>query len=102
MLLKDKILELTEKYVPYMIQTRRYLHQHPEVSFKEFETTKFIKKELTAIGIPYESPLETGCIGILEGGISSNRVIALRADIDALPMQEDGQAKVDLSHKILE
>ena len=88
MLLKDKILELTEKYVPYMIQTRRYLHQHPEVSFKEFETTKFIKKELTAIGIPYESPLETGCIGILEGGISSNRVIALRADIDALPMTE--------------
>ena len=95
MLLKDKILELTEKYVPYMIQTRRYLHQHPEVSFKEFETTKFIKKELTAIGIPYESPLETGCIGIIEGGISSNRVIALRADIDALPIQEDGQAKVD-------
>ncbi len=93
MLLKERILEVTEKYVPYMIKTRRYLHQHPEVSYKEFETTKFIKKELDSMGISYESPLETGCVGILQGGKSSEKVIALRADIDALPMNEEGESK---------
>ena len=41
-----EILALTQKYFNYMVQTRRYLHQHPEVSYKEFETTKFIKNEL--------------------------------------------------------
>ena len=90
---KDKVKALAEKYFDYMVETRRYLHQHPEVSFKEFETTKFIKSELDKLGIPYESPLETGCVGIFKGGKSSNRVIALRADIDALPMKEEGPAK---------
>ncbi|MCR9131452.1 MAG: amidohydrolase [bacterium] len=91
--LKKELLELTGKYVPYMIETRRYLHQHPEVSYKEFETTKFIKAELDKLGIPHDSPLETGCIGIIEGAIASEKVIALRADIDALAMSEEGEAK---------
>lgn len=69
------------------------MHQHPEISYKEFETTKFIKSELESLGVPYESPLETGCVGIIEGGIKSSRVIALRADIDALPIEEEGSAK---------
>lgn len=99
MRLKDRILELTEKYVPYMIETRRYLHQYPEVSYQEFETTKFIKKELDSMGISYESPLETGCIGILKGGKPSDRVIALRADIDALAMDEEGDAKAEFMSK---
>ena len=95
MLFRKKILELTNNYVPYMIETRRYLHQHPEVSYKEFETTKFIKNELDKLGIPFESPLETGCVGILKGGKNTDKVIALRADIDALPMDEEGEAKAD-------
>lgn len=95
MLLKDRILELTQKYVPYMIKTRRYIHQHPEVSYCEFETTKFIVNELDSMGISYETPLETGCVGILKGGKESDRVIALRADIDALPMNEEGDAKAE-------
>lgn len=89
----SKIKELAKKYFSDTISTRRYLHQHPEVSFKEFETTKFIKKELDKLKIPYESPLETGCVGILEGGKKSDRVIALRADIDALPILEQGGTK---------
>ena len=88
-----EILALTQKYFNYMVQTRRYLHQHPEVSYKEFETTKFIKNELEKLGIPCESPLETGCVGIFKGEICSDRVIALRADIDALSMKEEGVAK---------
>ena len=95
MSIHSHIKELTEKYHHEMVATRRYLHQHPEVSYKEFETTKFIKNELQKLGIHYESPLETGCIGILEGGKESNRVIALRADIDALAMDEEGDFKKD-------
>lgn len=75
------------------------MHQHPEVSYKEFETTKFIKRELEGLGIPYESPLETGCVGIFKGGIKSDRVIALRADIDALAMDEEGEAKSEFFSK---
>ena len=91
----SKIKQLSETYFQYAIETRRYLHQHPEVSYKEFETTKFIKSKLDELDIPYESPLETGCVGILEGGKKSDRVIALRADIDALPITEEGENKKD-------
>lgn len=95
MSIRTKIIDLSAKYQNEMVATRRYLHQHPEVSYKEYETTKFIKNKLDELGIPYESPLETGCVGIIEGGITSDRVIALRADIDALAMTEEGEYKND-------
>lgn len=99
MALSAKILDLASKYQDEMIATRKYLHQHPEVSYKEYETTKFIKSKLDDLGIPYESPLETGCVGILKGSINSDRVIALRADIDALAMAEEGDFKKDFFSK---
>lgn len=86
----------SEEYFDYMVQTRRYLHKNPEVSFKEFETTEYILHELKKLGIKTRQPLETGCIGIIEGK-PSDRVVALRADIDALPMEEEGDAKADFS-----
>ena len=97
--LHQKIKELTTDIHSEMVKTRRYLHQHPEVSYKEYETTKFIKSKLDELKIPYESPLETGCIGVIEGGIKSDRVIALRADIDALAMTEEGDFKKDFFSK---
>lgn len=97
--LQAKIKKLTGDYFPYMVNTRRYLHQHPEVSFKEHETTAFIKSELDKLGIPYAAPLQTGCIGIVKGGKASEKVIALRADIDALPIQEEGEAKKEFLSK---
>ncbi len=95
MSITSKIQELSKTYFSEMVETRRYLHQHPEVSYKEYETTKFIKSELDKLGIDYESPLETGCVGILKGDIESKKVIALRADIDALAMDEVGDFKKD-------
>lgn len=95
MSIHTSIKKLAEAHFDKMVATRRYLHQHPEVSYKEFETTKFIKSELDKLGIPYESPLETGCVGILKGGKKSDRVIALRADIDALPITEQGEYKTE-------
>ncbi len=90
--LTSTIREKAERYFDYMVQTRRHLHKNPEISFKEFDTTEYILHELKKIGIDTEKPLETGCVGIIEGK-PSGRTIALRADIDALPMDEEGDAK---------
>lgn len=97
--MKEKIQKLTEKYFDEVVNIRRYLHQHPEVSYKEFETTAYIKSKLDELGIPYDSPLETGCVGRIVGGKGGNRVLALRADIDALPMEEVGDHKQDFISK---
>lgn len=95
----EKIKQTAEKYIQEAIETRKYLHQHPEVSYKEYKTTEFIVSELEKLGMKVERPLETGCIGILEGAKESQRVIALRADIDALPMTEEGEHKADFLSK---
>jgi amidohydrolase len=74
-----------------MVKHRRFLHQNPEVSFKEFKTTEYIVDHLQSLGYTIERPLETGCVAIL--GDPSHSAIALRADIDALPMDEEGDHK---------
>lgn len=73
----------------FVKETRRYLHQHPELSMQEFETTTYIENFLRSLEIPYERPITTGIIGYLEG--NSNRTIAYRADIDALPIHEENE-----------
>lgn len=89
-ILKDK----AEKHFDYMVQVRRHLHKNPEISYKEHDTTEFILEELKKMDIPAERPLATGCVGILNGsGEPAERVIALRADIDALAMEEEGEHK---------
>ncbi len=88
-----RIKKIAEDRLPAMVDTRRHLHQHPEVSYEEFETTEYIINQLRALGIKVDRPLDTGCVGIIKGGQPSDRVVALRADIDALAMQEEGEAK---------
>lgn len=75
----------------YLIKTRRWLHQHPELSLQEFETTNFIKKELDSIGVKYDAPLETGVVAYIKG--SGDKSIAFRADIDALPIHEENEVE---------
>lgn len=65
---------------------RRYLHEHPELSLKEYETTKFIRNEIKKMGLSYESPMETATVVKIKG--NSDKYIILRADIDALPIKE--------------
>lgn len=65
---------------------RRHLHAHPELSLKEFETTKYIRNEITKLGLNYESPMETATIVKISG--NGDKYIILRADIDALPITE--------------
>lgn len=74
-----------EKRSNYMIRLRKHFHKHPELSGKEYETSKRIREELDNMEIPYVTAGETGVIGLVGHG---DRVIALRADMDALHLQE--------------
>lgn len=98
-MLRNRIRNLAKLYYPEMVETRRHLHQNPELSFKEFKTTEYIVKRLEEMGYMVNRPLETGCVAILQGDKSTDRVIALRADIDALPIQEEGNSKSEFLSK---
>ena len=82
--LKTALAELQ----PYLVALRRDLHQHPEPSLREFRTAARIEEELDRAGIPHSRVGETGVLGILRGGAGGGGVTVLRADIDALPIQE--------------
>jgi len=74
-----------EQIKEFMVSIRRHLHKNPEPSWKEFETSKFIKEELKKLNIPYKEIAETGIIATIGKG---GKKVALRADIDALEIEE--------------
>ncbi|MDI1356528.1 MAG: M20 family metallopeptidase [bacterium] len=89
MLSEDKIRTLAEGYFKKVLEIRRHLHRHPELSFAEFETSKFIQKQLSEAGIPFTSGhVKTGIIALIKGKNPGKRTLLLRADMDALPIQE--------------
>lgn len=87
-MLIDKIKKAAANIHADVIQNRRHLHAHPELSFEEYNTSAFVKSELDKLGIPYQDIAGTGVLGILKGTKASDKVIALRADMDALPITE--------------
>ena len=93
LMLQSTILKLANEYAPDTIAIRHHLHANPELSYQEFETSSFIQEQLTSLDIPFQVMAGTGVIAMIEGNKSSNRVVALRADMDALPIQEEN--KVD-------
>jgi amidohydrolase len=88
MTIKDKIQSLSADIFDQVNGYRQHIHANPELSFKEFETSAFIKKHLEEWGIPYTEMANTGVVGLIEGGIPSDKIVALRADMDALPIIE--------------
>lgn len=90
-MLQQKIKELARQYSDEFIAVRRHLHANPELSYQEFETSKFIQSKLSAFGIPFEVKATTGVLGIIKGKNPASRTIALRADMDALPIQEENE-----------
>ncbi len=88
--LKKEIQELAALIAPEIISIRRHLHTNPELSFKEFNTSAFIKARLNDMGITWQEMAGTGLVALIKGGLDaeSEKVIALRADMDALPIQE--------------
>jgi hippurate hydrolase len=92
-MLLEKIKALASAEQSDNIATRRHLHANPELSYQEFETCKYVQAQLIKIGIPFTVIATTGVLGIIEGKNPGKRVIALRADMDALPIVEEN--KVD-------
>lgn len=84
----NKIKQLSAKYAQEFIDVRHRLHANPELSYKEFNTSKFIQDKLTELGISFSVMATTGVVAVIEGNNPSSKIIALRADMDALPIQE--------------
>ena len=84
----ERIKSLAKKYAPEFIEVRQHLHAHPELSYQEFETSKFVQQKLEEYNIPFEIKATTGIVGVITGKNPESRVIALRADMDALPISE--------------
>lgn len=83
----DEISVLADEVNDYLIETRRTLHRHPELSGEEQWTSEFLRNEIEKMGIPVEMVSRTGFIATLDTGCPGPH-IALRADIDALPVME--------------
>ena len=87
----DKIKQLANKYAAEFIEVRHQLHANPELSFEEYNTSKFIQEKLTSWNIPFEIKATTGVIGLIKGKNPDSRIVALRADMDALPIVEENE-----------
>lgn len=88
--LSEQIKKIAADLLPELIEIRRHLHRRPELSFQEFETSDFIARQLDQWGVEYQRGFAgTGIRAVLPCGNSHDRVIALRADIDALPIMEE-------------
>ena len=84
----EKINKLSNDIESKVLEWRRYLHENPELSNREFNTAKYIAKHLRSLGIEVQEGIaKTGVVGLLKGDIPG-RVVALRADMDALPVTE--------------
>lgn len=88
-MLKEKIRQLASDLHEETVRNRRHLHAHPELSFEEYNTSAFVAQKLSELGIAFEKKARTGLVALLKGEKpGSDRIVALRADMDALPILE--------------
>ena len=87
-MLKQKISSLARDLYPKVVSNRRHLHANPELSFQEHNTSAFVKRALDELEIPWTAMAGTGVVGLIEGSKPSAELVALRADMDALPIAE--------------
>jgi len=88
-MLKEKIKILAKEFAPALINIRRHLHANPELSYQEFATSQYVQEQLRTLGIPFEIKATTGILATIKGKNPDTKVIALRADMDALPILEE-------------
>ena len=88
-MLKEEIKRLAKQYAPEFIDVRHHLHANPELSYEEYETSMFVQQQLQKFGIPFEVKAVTGVVGLIKGNNPGKKTIALRADMDALPITEE-------------
>jgi amidohydrolase len=98
-MLKEKVQELAAQYFQDTVAIRRHLHQYPELSFEEQKTGWYIDQLLSDYGIPHQHGMaENGVVGLIKGRNPGKKTVALRADIDALPIEEANAAPYKSRH----
>jgi amidohydrolase len=94
--MKDEIWKIANEIKDEIIKHRRHIHMHPEVGYEEFETSKYVVNELEKLDVKViKNVAKTGVIGLIKGKAGKGKTIAIRADMDALAMQE----KTDVPYK---
>src|ERR1700749_2898419 len=87
-MIKEQIQALAANIFDEVVANRRHLHSHPELSFEEVNTSAFIAKKLDELGLQYQRMADNGLVALIKGNKASDQVVALRADMDALPITE--------------
>jgi amidohydrolase len=87
-MIKEQIQQLSKNIYKDVVANRRHLHSHPELSFHEVETSAFVAARLDELGLQYQRMADNGLVALIKGEKPSDKVIALRADMDALPILE--------------
>lgn len=90
MISAEKVKSLASKHFEAIVAIRRHIHAHPELSYQEYETAKYVAGQLRKLGIePTEGVADTGLTALIKGKNPDKKVVALRGDMDALPIQEE-------------
>lgn len=90
----EQIKDLSKEILDEVVAMRRHIHRHPELSFEEKNTSQFIAGKLKEWGIPYKEKVGGyGVVGMISGKDTNGKTVALRADMDALPIQEENQVE---------
>ncbi len=98
--IKNEIKKLAKQYYPEIVGIRRHIHKNAELSFEEYNTSEYIRAQLDKLNIPYKKGyVKTGIIGTIKGKNPDKKVIALRADMDALPIHENESHEVKSCNK---
>jgi amidohydrolase len=87
-MIKEHIQQLSQTIFNDVVANRRHLHSHPELSFHETETSAYVAGKLTELGLEYQRMADNGLVALIKGDLPSDKVVALRADMDALPITE--------------
>jgi amidohydrolase len=92
---QDLLRGAVDEIMPGVVADRRWLHQHPELGYQEFQTATFIEDRLRSLGVEdiRTGVGGTGITGIIRGGLGQGRVVGLRADMDALPILEENEVE---------
>lgn len=95
----ESIKERARLLHPTVVEWRRHLHAHPELSYQEFETAAFVQARLKEMEIEFQVMSSTGVIGLIKGKNPESRTVALRADMDALPILEENDLPYRSKHE---